>query len=76
MDGAGGLRAAQVFQVRGFADQELRDKQDPRDPRNRRISVIVHYLQVEGENASERVAQAPQPPPVSPAHPARQSHTD
>jgi chemotaxis protein MotB len=72
----GGLRAAQVFQVRGFADQELRDKQDPRDPRNRRISVIVHYLQVEGENASEQAAQAPQPPPVSPAHPARPSHTD
>ena len=39
-----GLRDNQVTQVRGFADQRLRKAEDPRDPTNRRISVIVQYL--------------------------------
>lgn len=41
---ANGLKAGQVFQVRGFADQELRNVKDPMDPANRRITVIVQYL--------------------------------
>ena len=40
-----GLGPNQVSQVRGYADQRLRKPQDPEDPANRRISVIVHYLQ-------------------------------
>ena len=40
---ASGLRAGQVFQVRGFADQQLRNVKAPNDPANRRISVIVQY---------------------------------
>lgn len=39
-----GLRDNQVTQVRGFADQRLRKAEDPKDPTNRRISVIVQYL--------------------------------
>lgn len=39
-----GVRLDQVSQVRGYADQLLRNKQNPEDPSNRRISVIVHYL--------------------------------
>jgi chemotaxis protein MotB len=39
-----GLGPAQVTQVRGYADQRLRKPQDPEDPANRRISVIVHYV--------------------------------
>ncbi len=39
-----GLRADQVSQVRGFADQQLRDPEHPFDPSNRRISVIVHSI--------------------------------
>ena len=46
---ATGLRAGQVFQVRGFADQQLRNAKDPDDPANRRISVIVQYLPHQGE---------------------------
>ena len=38
-----GLRADQVSQVRGFADQCLRNKADPLDASNRRISIIVQY---------------------------------
>lgn len=39
-----GLRADQVSQVRGFADQRLRNAKDPLDPSNRRISIIVQYI--------------------------------
>ncbi len=41
---ANGIRADQVTQVRGFADQRLRTPNDPLDPSNRRISVIVQYI--------------------------------
>jgi chemotaxis protein MotB len=39
-----GIRPDQVTQVRGFADQRLRKKDNPLDPSNRRISLIVQYL--------------------------------
>ena len=39
-----GIQQDQVAQVRGFADQMLRNPANPLDPSNRRISVIVHYL--------------------------------
>lgn len=41
---ANGIRADQVSQVRGFADQRLRKPEAPLDPSNRRISVIVQYV--------------------------------
>jgi len=40
-----GLRENQVSQVRGYADQLLRKPNDPLDPSNRRISVIVQYVE-------------------------------
>ena len=39
-----GIRSDQITQVRGFADQRLRKADDPLDPSNRRISLIVQYL--------------------------------
>ena len=39
-----GLRPDQVSQVRGFADQRLRNLRDAQDPSNRRISIIVQYI--------------------------------
>jgi chemotaxis protein MotB len=39
-----GLGGQQVAQVRGFADQLLRTPKNPNDPSNRRISLIVQYL--------------------------------
>jgi chemotaxis protein MotB len=49
-----GLRADQVVQVRGFADQNLRDKDHPEAAANRRISVIVRY---------QNITDDPTPPP-------------
>ena len=54
-----GVRADQVSQVRGFADQRLRNAKDPLEASNRRISIIVQYLSREntddakGEESSE-----------------------
>jgi chemotaxis protein MotB len=39
-----GIRHDQVAQVRGFADQLLRKPENPFDPSNRRISLIVQYV--------------------------------
>jgi chemotaxis protein MotB len=46
-----GLREDQISQVRGFADQRLRNKQDPLDPSNRRVSIIVQYVNQNPDDA-------------------------
>jgi len=48
-----GLRNDQVSQVRGFADQRLRNPKDALDPSNRRVSIIVQYI---NNNPDELVA--------------------
>lgn len=48
---ANGVGADQVTQVRGYAAMQLRNAKDPLDPANRRISLIVHYLDA-GNGAS------------------------
>jgi chemotaxis protein MotB len=54
-----GLRADQVSQVRGFADQQLR-KPDPLDPSNRRISVIVQYrIKMGGDGKESAASESP-----------------
>ena len=63
---ANGLGPNQVTQVRGYADQRLRKPEDPEDPSNRRISLIVQHL-VQPD--------APAPKPHSPASPAATSST-
>jgi chemotaxis protein MotB len=42
---ANSLGEKQVTQVRGYADQRLRKPKNPKDPSNRRISLIVQYVQ-------------------------------
>jgi chemotaxis protein MotB len=57
-----GVRPDQISQVRGFADQMLRKSNDPQDPSNRRISLIVQYInkdQQQPENANAGEAKAP-----------------
>jgi len=39
-----GVRPDQVSEVRGFADQRLRDPQHPDSASNRRVSIIVKYV--------------------------------
>jgi chemotaxis protein MotB len=41
-----GVGQSQISQVRGYADQLLRVKNDPLDPSNRRISLIVQWVEL------------------------------
>ncbi len=41
---SGSLPDSHIFQVRGYADRELRDPKDPFSFVNRRISIIIKYL--------------------------------
>jgi len=70
---AEGIGANQISQVRGFADQRLRKLDDPFDPSNRRISLIVQYI-IRKEDAEEAkpsaggIAKKPEeitPPPAA-----------
>lgn len=87
---SGGIRADQITQVRGFADQRLRKKADPLDPANRRISLIVQYLnkpappdspnkpeeksEAEGKAGAKEGAEQPGNEPAKTAAPAEQKH--
>ncbi len=71
-----GIRADQVTQVRGFADQKLRKPDSPMDPSNRRISLIVQYLEKkptaedaggEKESGATNTEKSPEKPAASPA---------
>jgi chemotaxis protein MotB len=54
-----GLRPGQVAQVRGFADRQLRHPDDPENPSNRRVSVIVQYQELPGAAAAGPDGKAP-----------------
>ena len=60
-----GIRADQIMQVRGFADQRLRKPYAPFDPANRRISVIVQYI-AKNEDADSAVNPDTKHPPSVP----------
>lgn len=60
-----GIRQDQVMQVRGFADQKLRKPDEPLDPSNRRVSLIVEY-----QNLALTTPEAPASPAGEHAAPA------
>jgi chemotaxis protein MotB len=66
-----GLRSNQVVQVRGYADQNLRKPLQPEDASNRRVTLIIQYVQTEPpatftSNGSLPPAQALNPAATSP----------
>jgi chemotaxis protein MotB len=54
-----GVPMDKIAQVRGFADRQLRNRADPDDPANRRISVIVQYLPAPSQLPILPVAKLP-----------------
>jgi chemotaxis protein MotB len=58
-----GLEDTRVSQVRGFADQRLLKKDDPTDPSNRRISIIVRNV---GLDQQEEAISQGQTAPADP----------
>ncbi len=69
---AHGLRPEQVAQVRGFADRQLRHRDNPSAASNRRVSIIVQYLpappQSEPEAEPRGAGSEPAMPVIVPAH--------
>ena len=79
---ANGVKPSQVNQVRGFADQNLRDPTHPEDAKNRRVSMIVRYQNTakadeepakegappEHAGAKESVKESPKEKPKEAAH--------
>jgi chemotaxis protein MotB len=65
-----GVGQQQISQVRGYADQLLRVKNDPKDPSNRRISLIVQWVDAPGPTTppvatkSMTAAEAAKPLPL------------
>jgi chemotaxis protein MotB len=68
-----GLRADQVKQVRGFADQSLMVADDPEAPGNRRVSIIVQYKKAEA--AAVQAAPAAEGAPAT-APPEKEEKAD
>jgi chemotaxis protein MotB len=66
-----GLRSDQVAQVRGFADQQPREGKDASDPSNRRITLIVKYMNRK-EAATEELGPAAQALGQTPNQPVKQ----
>ena len=70
-----GLRGDQVSQVRGFADQRLRNKTDPLDASNRRISIIVQYLAPARSGRQSRALEKAEQPTAESKEKAANRHS-
>ena len=75
-----GLRPHQIVQVRGYADQNLRNPQQPEDASNRRVTLIIQYVKTEKAAAftsngslppAKQLNDAPTPPAIAPAAPVK-----
>ena len=66
-----GLGDNQVAQIRGFAEQDLHNKQNPQDPSNRRVSVIIRYMdapvKISLGSLQKQVKQTEEHPQINPA---------
>jgi len=71
-----GLRSDQVSQVRGFADQRLRNPKDALDPSNRRVSIIVQYLSSDAEPAESPAENGQHPVAGKPSAAGGQAESD
>ena len=69
-----GMRHDQVTQVRGFADQSLRDPAHPDSASNRRITLIIQYQRPPGAQKQDGGSKPPAPAAAKPA-PSRLSKT-
>jgi chemotaxis protein MotB len=62
-----GIGPNQISQVRGYADQMLRVPSNPLDPSNRRISLIVQWVDAAAPAATAGAAPASNGPPIATA---------
>jgi chemotaxis protein MotB len=71
-----GLWQGQLHGIRGYADTNLRVPEQPLDPHNRRVTVIVQHMFRESDLPAElRSTPAPAPAPAPEAAPAHPAHS-
>jgi chemotaxis protein MotB len=61
---AAGVPNNRLVQVRGLADRDLRNPDNPFDPTNRRISLFLPFRAFDDENAPADSAAVTGPPPI------------
>jgi chemotaxis protein MotB len=66
---AGGLNPARVAEVRGMADRELRNPDNPLDPSNRRITILLPFASPEPGDSVMTAGPEPIKPPTPPVVP-------
>jgi chemotaxis protein MotB len=71
-----GIQVDQVTQVRGFAHQKLRKKDAPLDPANRRISLIVQYVEKKPVGGASPEGNAEEAKPGSETKPKESRHKE
>jgi chemotaxis protein MotB len=71
-----GVRSDQVTQVRGYADMMLRVKNNPYDPSNRRISILVKNGADGASPASVKGAEAVDEPKPATAATTKEAHIE
>ncbi len=62
-----GVDESRISQVRGFADQRLLKKDDPTNPSNRRISIIVRNAGLDQQEEAMAQGQTQEAPPAAAA---------
>jgi chemotaxis protein MotB len=65
----GGMHATKILQIRGLADALPFLKNDPTNPSNRRISIVVLNAQAEANFLRDGQQTAPSPLPETSASP-------
>jgi hypothetical protein len=70
-----GLDPARVARVVGYADTDLLVKESPKDPQNRRISIILLQPK-DGGAAMTALKKAPQAQPMQPPTQAQQAQSE
>jgi chemotaxis protein MotB len=66
---AAGVPNDRLVQVRGLADRDLRNPNDPFDPTNRRISIFLPFRAFEDEEAADSTGAATKPTATPPPPP-------
>jgi len=52
-----GIPNERIVQIRGYADQKLRDTKEPTNPSNRRVSVLIQYREALEKPKEEKKAE-------------------
>jgi len=68
---ASGLSPVRIIEVRGMADRQLRNPENPLDPRNRRITILLPFTTPNPADSTRVALPAPVRLPIPPTIPGK-----